>query len=114
MLVCGPNSPSYFLLRLSIPFVEGRSANAFGVERLLKFLLLTSVPFPFAAFGLSTCVGITLIDVGPTQQIVAATSIVLANVYVPPATVYPSLRKSSARSLSISVAASNGIGLRCA
>ena len=54
---------------------------------MLKFLLLTSVPFPFAAFGLSTCVGITLIDVGPTQQIVAATSIVLANVYVPPATV---------------------------
>jgi hypothetical protein len=34
--------------------------------------------------------------------------------YVPPATVYPSLRKSPARSLSISVAASNGIGLRCA
>src|SRR5205085_11705290 len=107
-------STCYLLLRLSIPFVDGRSANAFAVERLLKFLRLTSVLCPFAAFGLSTGVGITLIDVGPTQQIVAATSIVLANVYVPPATVYPSLRKSSARSLSISVAASNGIGLRCA
>jgi hypothetical protein len=41
-------------------------------------------------------------------------TIVLANPYVPPATVYPSSRKSPARSFSISAAASNGIGLRCA
>ena len=32
----------------------------------------------------------------------------------PPKTVYPALRKSSAKSISICTAASNGIGFKCA
>ena len=37
-----------------------------------------------------------------------------ANAQCPPVTVYPARRKSSATSFSISAAASNGIGFRCA